>query len=513
MNITRRLKFFALLLLCTLALVPVALGEERKALRSAPAPASAPQETLGKTAERDAFVTTEVNRDSPYVGEQVIFRLKFFYRAGVTNASLDDLSVGGVQIKDMKEVSYPTVVNGIRYQVTEVSKLLIPGTSGDIRISGAVVRCETPRGSRQPKGNAFPGADFFDLGFPNTEPQILQSRPITLHVRPLPPTGKPSPFSGPVGSFTLSAELDKKEISAGESVTLTMTVTGKGDLSPAPRPAIQGLEQFQAYDDHPVTTEKIQDDQLVSVKIFKTALVPLKAGDLIIPEISLGFFDPETGAYRTASTSLPGRGLRVLSGSAQGMPPGIAGEASPTTTPPITTPPAKIAARDIFPIVTDSYHLLDEGLPFLIPLIFTALAAPPLLYVAILALRRKRMKFAAGHAGEKSTNALNQARKELAEAGSQATEQDLRETSIRLTAILKTYVGNKLHLACEAKTSDELEAAIRKRMGEGPLGEQTAALLQELERRRFAPRIAESVLSRDLVQETKNVIEQLEKVL
>ena len=503
-----RLKYFALLFFFAFVLVPVALGEDKKTYRSEPSTVPVTKDAGVGTEERDTFVTTEVDRPSPYVGEQLIFCLKFFYRIALAKASLGDLSFVGMQVKNIKEVTYHTIVDGVRYQVTEICKLLIPNEAGNITIPGAVLRCEVPTGRRQQNRDTFFGSDFFDFGFQRTEPRILRSRPITLHVRSLPPKGKPSPFSGLVGSFTLSTELNKKEIKEGESVTLSITVTGKGDLSFAPRPAIQGIEQFKVYDDHPVTSEKIMDDQLVSVKVFKTALVPLKTGDLTIPEVSIGFFDPETGIYRNASTGPYGLGLHVLPGSGQGMPFVVAGEESSAP-----KQRAQVMGRDILPIDTGIYPLKDETFhPLSLPT-FTALVIPPLLYLGVLVLKRKRAKLAMDLGFARSTAAMKQARIGIKGAELLAKERDPKLCYAHLSKTLKTYMGNKLHLAGEAKTSDELKEAIQKRINEGSLVEKTATLLQELDLRRFAPRISGSETPRNLVQETQYLIEQMEKVL
>lgn len=496
-------------MLLTLVLAPAVPGEEGKNHGGAPATAPVKKDAGVGNEERDAFVTTEVDRTSPYVGEQLIFRLKFFYRIGVTNTSLEDLTYGGVPARDLKEFTYHSVVNGVRYQVTEVSKLLIPNESGDITIPGAVLRCELSTGRKQEIGNSLFGADLLsDFGLQKTESRVLRSRPITIHVRTLPPKGKPATFSGLVGSFTLSAELDKKEIQAGESVTLAMTVTGKGDLSFASRPAIQGLEQFKTYDDNPVTSEKIRDDKLISVKVFKTALVALKTGDLTIPEVSIGFFDPESGTYRTASTAPHKLELHVVPGSAQDISSVIAGEA-----PSVSKQPEQIAGRDIFPIDTDSYLLKDETLHLLTVPSFIALVIPPLLYFAMLALRRKNVNVSIGLGLTRSATALKQAKIGIKEAEILAAEKDPRPCYALLAKTLNTYVGSKLHLACEAKTADELKLSIQQRISEGPLVEQTASLLNKLEHRRFAPPVPGHEKPRSLVQETQSLIEQMERVL
>lgn len=483
---------------------PATVQYKGKTYRSEPLNLHVTKDTALETGGRDTFVTTEVGRASPYVGEQLIFRLKFFHRIGITNASLEEISCEGFQVKDIKNVTYNTVLDGVRYQVTEICKLLIPSEAGNITIPGAVLRCEVPAGRRQQNQDPFFGDDFFY--FHRTEPRILRSRPLTLHVRSLPQKGKPSPFSGLVGSFTLSTELNKNEIKEGESVTMTITVTGKGDLSFVTRPLIQGIEQFKAYDDHPVTSEKFVDNQMVSVKVFKTALVPLKAGDLAIPEVSIVFFDPETGTYRKASTA-PLR-LRVLPGSGQDTPFVVAsGESS------APKQRVQVVGRDILPIHTDIYPLTDETFHLLTWPTFTALLVPPLLYLGILVLKRKREKFAMDIDFARSTAAMKQAKKGIKEAELLAKDSDPKPCYAHLSKTLKIYLGNKMNFTGEANTSDELQAAIQKRINEGPLVEQTATLFKKLELRQFAPGMCGSEAPRNLVQETRCLIEQMEKVL
>ncbi len=94
-----------------------------------------------------------------------------------------------------------------------------------------------------------------------------------------------------------------------------------------------------------------------------------------------------------------------------------------------------------------------------------------------------------------------------------AKEEDPKLCYAHLSKTLKTYVGNKLHLTGEVKTSDELKEAIQQRITEGYLVGKTATLLQELERRRFAPPISGAETPRNLVQETLCLIEKMEKVL
>lgn len=455
---------------------------------------------------RDVFITTEVDRSAPYVGEQILFRLKFFRRINVANASLEDLSFNGFQAADAgKETVYAKVVDGISYQVTEIRKLLMPSRAGNITIPAAVLQCQVPvEGSQRTRNHTY--EDFFNFGIQKTVAKVLRSQPLHLQVRSLPQEGKPAAFSGMVGVFRITAELDKTNIKKGESVTLTIKLSGRGDLTGAPRPTIQGLEQFKTYDDQPVTSKNIVNERVVSEKIFKTALVPLYAGDLKSTEVSFWYFDPDAGKYQRTTAVVPGfhvspaeKGDHTRVGETKEL---AAAKQN-----------VQLMSRDILPISTDFHSFNDETFRPLAPFMLVLLLTPPLAFLAIVVIRRKHAKLASDIGFMRSSKAMKQSRKGLEEAARLAEQNDAGKCCALLSRTFKIYLGDKLNVSGEAMTPDELKEALVVRIGHGRIAERVMTLLHELEIRQFASTANPPEGAGKLVQEAREVMLQMEKTV
>jgi len=119
-------------------------------------------------------------------------------------------------------------------------------------------------------------------------------KPVTLTVRDLPGDGRPDGFSGAVGRFTLDARVAPDEIVLGDLVTLTMTVSGDGDLTGVLPPAPVSLGLLKAY-----------EPRLVSAKegtlTYEQVLIPQATNALAVPPVVFSYFDPVEGTYRTLS--------------------------------------------------------------------------------------------------------------------------------------------------------------------------------------------------------------------
>ncbi len=163
------------------------------------------------------------------------------------------------------------------------------------------------------------GDGFFDTRVQRGRVPVA---PTVLLVKPLPTEGRPDDFTGLIGPLAFTAELDRPHISTGEGVELRMTVAGRQvDLLKAPALALPAGVQAYPKDDG-----KSADR---NSRIFRWDLVPSAAGEVVIPAVSIPYFDPETRIYRRAEskavtlTVVPGR-TRELTITAPVPPPGTA---------------------------------------------------------------------------------------------------------------------------------------------------------------------------------------------
>ena len=126
---------------------------------------------------------------------------------------------------------------------------------------------------------------------------------MTLTVKSLPAYSGEYPFSGLVGVFSIRAKADKTTLKAGESLTLTVRVEGTGNIRDAGPGTIDLPEgQFKVYDDNPLEEISLTSSGYQGYKLFKKAIVPVKAGKYTIDPIYLTYFDIEQKEYRTLAT-------------------------------------------------------------------------------------------------------------------------------------------------------------------------------------------------------------------
>ena len=117
------------------------------------------------------------------------------------------------------------MVNGRPYKcVTWSQYVMYPQMTGKLEIPSITFKGIVVQQNR----NVDPMEAFFNGGSGYVEvKKDIKAPGITLQVDPLPQ--RPANFSGGVGKFNISACLDKKEIKAGEPITLRVIVGGIGN--------------------------------------------------------------------------------------------------------------------------------------------------------------------------------------------------------------------------------------------------------------------------------------------
>lgn len=308
-----------------------------------------------------ARLEAELDRDQVYVQGQVIYTLRVLLRPQVQNASLDDPQAEGVQIERLGEDRVTeTQRDGLRYRVVERRYALLPQHSGTVEIqapvlSAAVTESRTGRGQAAGTaagapfgsgGSAFEqffGRDPFaemDSLFQRTRPIQVRGPALTLEVKPR-PAGAPDPWL-PAEDLRLAENWTpdpagaQTRLRVGEPITRTIALTAQG-LSATQLPDLTGAVPpgVKSYPDKPKIETRAEGDTLVAVKEIKQALVPTLAGNLVLPEIRLGWWDTRADQERVAV--LPARTLEILpaTGAVDRQTSGGQGAAAEPASPPV----------------------------------------------------------------------------------------------------------------------------------------------------------------------------------
>jgi hypothetical protein len=242
-------------------------------------------------------------------------------------------------------------VKGIPYNVTEVRTALFPTKPGKATIGEAALTVNIENFGTDPFGS-----DFFAQFFGRGEQKTLRTEPIAVTVRSL-PEPKPAGFSGAVGEYTLTADVDKAKTTVGDAITLTLTVAGRGNIKSLPPLALPPLTNFRTFDANAATNIEKKDGNVSGSKVYKTVLIPTASGELTVPSVSFSFFDPTARAYKTIKSRpltihvVPGAGGATAVSNGGAPPSTSAGNLSMTQA---SAPGIKLLGDDIRYIRTPS---------------------------------------------------------------------------------------------------------------------------------------------------------------
>jgi hypothetical protein len=260
-------------------------------------------DTNEQSNSRDVFVEAKLSQVDPFVGEQFTYTFRLFNAVQIANAQFRPPSFEGFTAQELeKRKNYRRVINGREYAVAEVIFILVPLNSGPKSIDAALLQCDVVRTSRS--SNRRPS--FFNdrfFGSTQLEPRVLRTDPMSLTIQSLPEFNGPGTFSGLVGKFNLSAQLDPATLKAGESATLTLTLQGAGNIMDAEAPTIDLPDDFKVYTDNPEEQITVSQTGYSGRKIFRAAIVPIQAGHYTLPPLSLSYFDVEQEKYVMRSTT------------------------------------------------------------------------------------------------------------------------------------------------------------------------------------------------------------------
>ena len=141
--------------------------------------------------------------------------------------------------------------------------------------------------------------------------ELVTDSTILVAIEP-PAAGRPSEYTGAVGDLAIASRLDSRRGRVGDPMLLTVRLSGAGNvkLFPAPKLEIPWANLVRA-------DERVQVDsaarRIRGAKEFDWVLTPKVAGELDLPPIRYGYFNPETRRYAVAAA--PGARVSIAPGA------------------------------------------------------------------------------------------------------------------------------------------------------------------------------------------------------
>jgi hypothetical protein len=450
------------------------------------------------------FVTVQVDRKSLYQGECLVATIKVYTRYDI--AGFEDMkfpSYSGFFAQDIEtpnQVQFQQEkINGVTYQAGVIKKsILFPQRSGEITIDPyeltLVARIRT---NKRPQ-SIFD--DFFGPSYQEVRKK-LQSNPIKISVKPL-PAGKPGSFDGAVGSFTMNASVDKKQVKANDAVTLKINISGTGNLKLLEAPKITFPSDFDSYDPKVTLNAKNSLTGSLGTKTFEYLMIPRNAGDFKIPSTEFSYFNTSTKQYSTLKTDE--FVIHVAKGNE---------DRNSTVVGGVAHEDIKYLGKDIRFIKVNNLVVLPKGdvffgsLTFYLVYIFIFL-----LFIIILVVRHKYIKQNANIALMKNRKANKQAKKRLVTAAKYMKEDNRERFYDEIMKAFWGYLSDKLTIPVSELSKDSATLALSNKEIDPSIIKQLVELINICEYARYAP-VGESSQPERLYNESIDVISKLEQKL
>ena len=223
-------------------------------------------------------VEAEVDTYAPYLHAPLTYRFRYLYTAVLPTREpptprLPALS--DFRVEDISTLPSQTrQIRGKTFWVEEHVRQLYPQKTGQIVIEPAELVLPLRGG-----------------------PRTLKTKPLKLNVRPLPAAGKPQGFSGAIGEYQISAQIARSWIEAGSALTLSVRVSGRGNMKTVTAPKLLSIPGVI------VNGPTLAADSTSTSLAYTYTLIPSQRGVLRIPAIEYTYFDPSRAVYATTQTT------------------------------------------------------------------------------------------------------------------------------------------------------------------------------------------------------------------
>lgn len=444
---------------------------------------------------KDFFVTVVVSKKHVVEYEPFLLTYKVCWHPDVPVINLDaiNLELQNVYMQpyndtQQKSKKVETINGRVLVTVDWQQYVIYPQKAGKLQIPGmklmGYIREDLP----------YDPFDPFSAGYREV-PKQLMTPVVDIQVDEL--ADKPADYSGGVGRFNISAQLDKAEVKENTPVTISVKVSGRGNLNMLKEPTLIFPRGFDTYD-----TKQAEDFQLTSEGLngsvnYEFVAVPQRKGSFVIPPAKLTYFDLDSRSYKTVQTD--SFHLEVLKG-----------DGSSTAVRDYSVLDEN-STGDIHPIKTGLAKTTQSHSFFASSLYFGIMAVLFLLFVALYIVLRQRANGQTDVVKTKGKRANKVAVRKLRKAAKLMREQKSGEFYDETLRALWGYVGDKLNIPVSQLSRENISQRLQERGVDEQITARFLEAIDECEFVRYAPGDPQGNMNK-VYEKSITAIEQIESV-
>jgi len=434
--------------------------------------------TAKKVANPNLLLILETQKNTAYLNEQILVTLTLYYRSvDVTGVDPPEFTfdgfvphnIGGRPLQERK------TLNNIVYNTVKFSKILIPIKTGKLNLGPIAMNVTISEADKRRRDDFF--GSFF--GRYRQINKVVQSKPLAIEVFPVPEKGKPESFDGAVGAFSLTAKVSPKAVLEGEPVTLSVTLSGYGNIDNVSVALPTNTFGFRTYD--PETSKKagVSNGKLGGTKTYSQVWVPISEKSISIPAVNFSFFDVNSGKYKEIK-----RGpfaLKVTKNSNDSKM-YITEKASIVK----KGGHIKILQQDIFPNIIKIKYMGTQQRAYNKLSFFMLIIFPPSVWIILFTIAKRQHRLKTDTAFFRKLNANKQVNSRLKKARAALKQNDGQLLYSELSDALCHFIADKLHLAAPQVSANTVKILLENANASQEISNEISNLLEEYDFERFS---------------------------
>ena len=248
---------------------------------------ASPSNTTGQP----VYTETLLDKSAVYVQEQLLLTHRLYTSIQLTDLSMEELVLPGAIIQKVAQNQFQKRVGNKDYMVVEMKYALFPQTSGKLNIP-AVAISVYQTGNNQSSFFRSRGNQLIR----NTEAKTIDVMAKPAHID--------ADQWMPSSQLTISQKWSNnlEQLQVGEPVTRTITISAKGLTGAQILPlSLEPSSDFKVYPDQAQLNESVDASGVTGVRQESFALVPNRQGEIVLPKISLRWWDTVNQRMQTAT--------------------------------------------------------------------------------------------------------------------------------------------------------------------------------------------------------------------
>lgn len=420
---------------------------------------------------RDLFIKVSANKKKVYEQEPILLTYKVYTLVDLTQLEGKMPELTGFHTQEIplpqQKSFHIERVNGKPYRtVTWSQYVMYPQMTGKMEIPSITFKGIVVQQNR----SVDPFEAFFNGGSGYVEvKRNIVAPSIKIDVLPLP--HKPANFSGGVGKFNISAQLNKNELKAGDPLSLRIVVGGIGNLKLIKQPVVNFPKDWDKYDPKVTDKTKLTSNGLEGNMIYDILAVPRNQGHYTIQPVELTYYDTSLNQYKTIKTQ--SFEIEVAKGDGSRSSVVDYSKDQPKDIKDIKKGEAELHSVDNFFFGSVGYMM--------------SLLIPFAAFVALLVIFRKRAIDNADLVKMKGKKANKIATKRLRQANKLMLAGKTNEFYDEVLRALWGYVGDKLNMPAEKLSRENISEKLQSHNVDDNTISKFLSAIDDCEMMRFAP--------------------------